>query len=92
MNVITFENYTLTSDNHGRFDVTKRVTKTRKKKDDPRFGETYEDEELVGYSMSINSIVMRIAHDKAIASETVRTLRDYLQFLINTINSIKIDL
>ena len=36
MKVITFEKYTLTADNYGRFDVTKRVTKTRKKKDDPQ--------------------------------------------------------
>ena len=92
MKVITFENYTLTADNYGRFDVTKRVTKTRKKKDDPQVKETYEGEDLVGYSMSIKSIVMRIAHDKAIDSESVKTLNDYLQFLTNTINSIKIDL
>lgn len=92
MKVITFENYTLTADNYGRFDVTKRVTKTRKKKDDPQVKETYEGEDLVGYSMSIKSIVMRIAHDKAIDSEAVKTLNDYLQFLTNTINSINIDL
>ena len=72
--------------------MTKRVTKTRKKKDDPQVKETYEGEDLVGYSMSIKSIVMRIAHDKAIDSESVKTLNDYLQFLTNTINSIKIDL
>ena len=64
MNTLTFGKYTLTADNHGTFDVTKRVTKTRKKKDDPRNGEEYEDEELVGYSMRIKSIILALRTTK----------------------------
>ena len=91
MNTLTFGKYTLTADNHSTFDVTKRVTKTRKKKDDPRNGEEYEDEELVGYSMRIKSIITRIAHDQAIESEEVKTLKDYLLFMEQAINKINID-
>lgn len=91
MKVITFENYTLTADNYGRFDVTKRVTKTRKKKDDPQVKETYEGEDLVGYSTPISSIVTRIAHDKAVESDKVKTLVEYLKFMVQTIKSINLD-
>ena len=63
MKVITFEKYTLTADNYGRFDVTKRVSKTRKKKDDPQVKE----------------------------SDEVKTLVEYLKFMLQTIKSINLD-
>ena len=41
--------------------------------------------------MSIKSIVMRIAHDKAVESDEVKTLVEYLKFMVQTIKSINMD-
>lgn len=90
--IIEYKNYKMESSTDGGFNLTRRVTRNKWDENRQPTGETYEEDEIVGYNMQLTSCIKKIIHlnhcsmdDKVQLHEYIKMYNSYVQEIKNLI-------
>ena len=87
---ITFRDYTMEASSDGGFNLTKKVTREKGNiRGKQGTGEHYEDEQLIGYNMTLESCVKKIIHINHCSKEDKLSLKEYIDMYKEEVKKIE---